>query len=289
MQRTLSFQKAKPYFFLLPILIFAAAFVYYPFVRTFLYSFSRVNFRGDILGFAGLRNFRRLFTDSVFLAALKNTLYLTLIFVPLNLVLSFFLALLATKKRKPGMIYETFFMLPMAVSMAAASQIFKMLLDPAVGILNHILHLKTGWFLDPGTALYGIMMVCLWIGFPFDFLLFLSALRNIPAQQMESAELEGAGYFRKLFYIQIPLLTPTVLYVICTNAVLAMMTSTPVMIITSGQPGYSTETLIFMMYTSGYQSSNYSMASCISLATFALCFGMVLGALFLERRGVHYQ
>jgi sn-glycerol 3-phosphate transport system permease protein len=212
-----------------------------------------------------------------------------LIFVPLNLILSFFLALAATKKRKAGMIYETCFMLPMAVSMAAASQIFKMLLDPAVGILNHLLHLKTGWFLDPGTALYGIIMVCLWIGFPFDFLLFLSALRNIPAQQMESAELEGAGYLRKLFYIQIPLLTPTVLYVICTNAVLAMMTSTPVMIITSGQPGYSTETLIFMMYTSGYQSSNYSIAACISLVTFVLCFGMVLGAMLLERRGVHYQ
>jgi sn-glycerol 3-phosphate transport system permease protein len=289
MSRTFPIQKAKPYFFLFPILFFAAAFVYYPFVRTFLYSFSRVNFRGDITGFAGLRNFRRLFADPVFLLALKNTLRLTLIFVPLNLGLSLFLALVATQKRKMGVIYETCFMLPMAVSIAAASQIFKMLLDPAVGILNYLLHLQTGWFLDSGTALYGIIMVCLWIGFPFDFLLFLSALRNVPAQLLESAELDGAGYFRKLFRIKLPLLTPTIFYVICTNAVLAMMTSTPVMIITSGQPNYSTETLIFMMYTSGYQSSNYSIASCISLVTFVLCFGMVLGALFLERRGVHYQ
>jgi sn-glycerol 3-phosphate transport system permease protein len=279
----------KPYFFLLPVLFFAGAFVYYPFVRTFLYSFSRVNFRGDITGFAGLGNFRRLFTDPVFLHALKNTIRLTLIFVPLNLGLSLFFALIAAKKRKAGMIYETCFMLPMAVSMAAASQIFKMLLDPAVGILNHLLHLETGWFLDPGTALYGIVMVCLWIGFPFDFLLFLSALRSVPARLLEAAELDGAGYFRRLFYVRLPLLTPTIFYVICTNAVLAMMTSTPVMIITGGQPNYATETLIFMMYTSGYQSSNYSMASCISLVTFGLCFGMVLGALFLERKGVHYQ
>jgi ABC-type sugar transport system permease subunit len=68
-----------------------------------------------------------------------------------------------------------------------------------------------------------------------------------------------------------------------------MMTSTPVMIITGGQPGRSTETLIFMMYTSGYQSSNYSLASCISIVTFALTFGMVLLGMFFERRGIHYE
>jgi sn-glycerol 3-phosphate transport system permease protein len=106
---------------------------------------------------------------------------------------------------------------------------------------------------------------------------------------MEAAALDGAGFFRRLFRVQIPLIAPTVFYVICTNAVLAMMTSTPVMIITNGQPGYSTVTLIFMMYTSGYQSSNYSLASAVSIVTFALSFCMVLLAMRLERRGVHYQ
>jgi sn-glycerol 3-phosphate transport system permease protein len=289
MPRISFLQKVKPYVFLLPAILFAAGFVYYPFVRTFLYSFSLVNFRGDITGFAGLRNFRRLFTDQVFIKALNNTLRLTLMFVPLNLFFSFILAMTAAKKRKSGIIYEPLFMLPMAVSMAAASQMFKMLLDPAVGILNYALGLDTGWFTDSGTALYGILMVCLWIGFPFDFLLFLSALRSVPVQFVEAAILDGAGFFRRLFRVQIPLISPTIFYVICTNAVLAMMTSTPVMIITGGQPGYSTETLIFMMYTSGYQSSNYGMASAISIVTFALCFCMVLLTMRLERKGVHYQ
>jgi ABC-type sugar transport system permease subunit len=279
----------KPYIFLLPVLFFAGAFVYYPFARTFLYSFSRVNFRGDITGFTGLKNYARLFSDPVFFKALVNTLRLTLVFVPLNLVFSFALALLAARKRKAGKIYEPLFMLPMGVSMAAASQIFKMLLDPSVGILHHFLKLETGLFLDSKTALYGIVMVCFWIGFPFDFLLFLSALRNIPSQIMEAAALDGAGFFWRLFRIRIPLVASTGFYVVCTNAVLAMMTSTPVMIITGGQPEYATETLIFMMYTSGYQSSNYSMAACISLVTFALSFGMVLLAMIFERRRVYYQ
>lgn len=281
--------KLKPYLFLLPIIFFALSFVYFPFIRTFMYSFSQVNFRGEILAFTGLKNFRRLFTDPVFVTALKNTFRLTLTFTPLNLFCSLALALLAEKKRKAGMFYETMFIMPMAVSMPAASQIFKMLLEPTMGILNYKLGLNIGWFTDAQTALYGIVMVCLWIGMPFDFLLFLSALRNVPAQLVESAALEGAGYIRRLFRIQLPLITPTILYVVCTNVVLAMMTSTPVMIITGGQPGRSTVTLIYMMYTSGYQSSNYSLASCISIVTFACTFGMVLLAMVFERRGIHYD
>ena len=286
---TAGINKFKPYLFLLPIFFFAVCFVYFPFARTFLYSFSRVNFRGDITAFTGLRNFNRLFGDPVFFTALKNTLKLTGFVVVFNLAISYGLALLAEKKRRGAFLYETMFIIPMAVSMPAASQIFKMLLEPTMGILNYRLGLEIGWFSDPKTALFGIVMVCLWIGIPFDFLLFLSALRNIPSHLLEAADLDGIGRIRRLFQIQFPLTTPTILYVICTNMVLAMMTSAPVMIITGGQPSHSTVTLIFMMYTSGYQSSNYSLAACISLVTFALTFGLVFLAFVFEHRKVHYQ
>ena len=271
------------------MLLFAFGFVYFPFFRTFLYSFSRVNFRGDITAFTGLRNFTRLFSDPVFKTALFNTLKLTGMVVVLILTISYSLALLATKKRKAGILYETMFIIPMAVSMPAASQIFKMLLEPSMGILNHKLGLDIGWFTDPAYALFGIVMVCMWIGIPFDFLLFLSALRNIPQHLIEASDLDGAGFFRKLFRVQLPLTTPTILYVVCTNTVLGMMTAAPVMIITWGRPGNSTVTLIYMMYTAGYQSSNYSLAACISIITFALTFGLVLLAFLFERRKVHYQ
>ena len=240
-------QKAKPYLFLLPILVFAFGFVYYPFARTFLYSFSRVNFRGDITAFVGLRNYTRLLSDPVFYTALKNTLRLTCVVVIFIFVVSYSLAVLASRKRRAGMIYETLFIIPMAVSMPAASQIFKMLLEPTMGILNYSLSLNIGWFTDPNTALFGIAFVCVWIGVPFDFLLFLSALRNIPSQLLEASDLDGAGFFRNLLRVRIPLTTPTILYVVCTNVVLAMMTAAPVMIITAGQPAHSTETLIFLM------------------------------------------
>jgi sn-glycerol 3-phosphate transport system permease protein len=279
----------KPYLFLLPILLFAAGFVYYPFGRTLMYSFSIVNSRGKILEFCGLENFRLLFKDSNFITALLNTLRLTAMFVPLNLACSLTLALLAAKKRRFSPAYETMFSMPMAVSMPSATLIFRLLLHPTIGIVNYKLGLQFGWFSDPAAAMYGILLICLFMGIPFDFLLFLAALRNTPKQLIEAARLDGASYGARLFRVVIPLITPTMLYVICTNVVLAMMTSGPVLIATHGGPGRATTTLIYMMYASGYQSSNYSKAACLSIVTFFLTFGMVLLTTSFEGKRVHYE
>jgi sn-glycerol 3-phosphate transport system permease protein len=271
------------------MLIFALGFVYYPFARTFLFSFSLVNARGKILEFCGLENYRLLFENPVFISALVNTLRLSALFVPLNLACSLGLALAAFKKRRLSPVYETMFTMPMAVSMPSATLIFRLLLHPTIGIVNYALNLRFGWFLEESTALYGILLICLFMGIPFDFLLFLAALRNVPKQLLEAARLDGAGYLAQLFFVRLPLISPTILYVVCTNAILAMMTAGPVLIATHGGPGRSTTTLISMMYASGYQSSNYSQAACLSVITLGLIFGMMLLALSIERKRVHYE
>jgi sn-glycerol 3-phosphate transport system permease protein len=282
-------RRIKPYLFLLPILLFAAGFVYYPFVRTFTHSLSVVNRRGETLSFAGLDNFRQLFSNPTFHLALRNTLTLTALVVPTAFVIALGLALLCAKKRVASPVYELMFTMPMAVSMPAAAMIFRLLLSPGIGIVNHLLGLSLGWYNDPATALYGIALVCLWIGVPFDFLLFLSALRAVPEPLIESAMIDGAGYWIRFLRIQLPIITPTALFVVCANTVLAMMTAAPVMIITEGGPARSTTTLIYLMYVSGYQSSDYSMAAAISLVTFALTFTMILLAITFERRAVRYS
>ncbi|MCI8400671.1 MAG: sugar ABC transporter permease [Lachnospiraceae bacterium] len=282
-------KQIKPYLYLVPIILFAITFIYYPFFKTFLYSFCVVNARGQITGFAGLENFKYLFGHRNFKTALGNTLKLTAMFVPLNLCFSLGCALLANKKRRLSGVYETMFTLPMAIPMSAVAMIFKILLNPTVGYVNYFLGIQMGWFDDKRYALYGILLVCLWMGLAFDFLLFLSALRGIPDQLLESASLDGAGFFSKLFHIQLPLVMPTVLYVVCTNLVLSMMTSGPVMIITEGGPSRSTTTLIYMMFTSGYQSSDYSLAACISIVTFLLTFGMTALAFVFDSKKTHYD
>lgn len=282
-------KKARPYLFILPILLFAIGFIYYPFIKTFLYSFSTVNAKGVITGFAGLENFKYLFSRRDFKTALENTLRITAINVPVTVVLTMGLALLANKRRGLSPVYETLFTLPMAIAMSAAAMIFKVLLNPTVGYLNHALGLDFGWYQSREYAIYGILMLTVWMGIGFDFLLFLSAFRAVPDQLMEAGTIDGAGAIARFFKIQLPLISPTILFVALTNMVLAMMVSGPVIILTQGGPARSTTTLIFMMYNSGYGSANFSLSACISLVAFALTFAFTLMAFYLEKKRVHYQ
>ncbi len=282
-------KKARPYLFILPILLFAIGFIYYPFIKTFLYSFSTVNAKGVITGFAGLENFKYLFSRRDFKTAIENTLRITAINVPVTVVLTMGLALLANKRRSLSPVYETLFTLPMAIAMSAAAMIFKVLLNPTVGYLNHALGLDFGWYQSREYAIYGILMLTVWMGIGFDFLLFLSAFRAVPDQLMEAGTIDGAGAIARFFKIQLPLISPTILFVALTNMVLAMMVSGPVIILTQGGPARSTTTLIFMMYNSGYGSANFSLSACISLVAFALTFAFTLMAFYLEKKRVHYQ
>ena len=281
--------RVKPYLLLAPMLLLAAAFVYYPFFKTFCYSFSTVNAKGEITGFVGLDNFTYLFSRREFIASLTNTLKLAALNVPITVVITLLLALLCVRKRRISPVAETMFALPMAIAMSAIALIFKVLLNPTVGYVNYLFGLDWGWYRDKSTAFYGILLLTVWMGIGFNFLLFLSALRGIPDQLIESARLDGAGPVTIFFRVQLPLISPTMLYVVCTNMVQALMTSGPVMVLTQGGPSRSTTTLIYMMYTSGYGSSNYSLAACISLVTFALTLTGTVLAFVAERRKVHYQ
>ena len=279
----------KPYLFLLPMLVFAVGFVYYPFLKTCLHSVSTVNFRGEITGFAGFDNYRYLFGRREFGIALGNTFRLTLINVPVTVVLTLLLAYLSYRPHAFHRIYETMFALPMVVSMAAITLIFKVLLNPSVGYVNYALGLQSGWYEDRHTAMSGILMLTVWMGVGFNYLLFLSALRAVPEDVLGCAKLDGAGRLRTFLWIQLPLISPTILYVVCTNLILAMMTSGPILILTQGGPSRSTMTLIFFMYTSGYNSSNYSLAACVSVVTFLLTFLFTFLLFTMEKRKVHYE
>lgn len=283
------YKRLLPYLYLLPILAFAAAFTYQPFTRVILQSLHRVNRGGELLAFVGGDNFGRLFSGGAFWNAFVITMKLVTLYVPISLILSLALAMLCTRRRKFSSVYELAFLLPMAISMSALSMIFKLLLNPTSGIVNQLLSVRWGWFLDKQFAIYGILLVCIWMGLSFDFLVFLAAMRNIPPSVIEAATIDGAGPITKFVHIYLPMLSPMIFYIVCTNIIQSIMTSGPVMIITEGGPARSTTTLIYMMYTSGFQSSDYSTAACISIIVFVLTLLFTLLSFSFEKKGVHYQ
>ena len=268
--RRLIGQKMKPYLMMAPMLVLALLFAYYPFATTLLQAFSYVDVRQRVVGFAGLENFKYLFSRSDFSAALSNTLLLTVMNVPLTLVLTAFLAALADKKRALSPVYEVLFSLPMAVAMSTAALIFKVMFNPSVGIINQALGIQCKWYEGRDTALYGILMLTIWMGIGYNYCLFLAAFRGVSPDLLQAAQLDGANSLQQLWYIKLPAAAPTAVYAACTNTVLCMMCSGPVLIMIKDSLKRRVSTLIYMMYASGYQSSDYGTAACVALVTFAL-------------------
>lgn len=282
--------RRKIFILLLPVLLFALVFVYYPFARTIVNAFSRVNAKGIIKGFSGLENFRYTYSRKDFPQALKHTLTIAAVNVPITLVITLSLALLAEKRRRLSPLYETLFTLPMSVSMSAACMIFKSMFSPSVGFINYFFGLKYGWYESAETALASCIILTVWMGIGFDFLLMLSALRGIPKSVMEATKVDAIGPLRRIFCVQIPLISPTIFYVFCTNLVLAMMTSAPMIIIMgiSSESG-ATNTLMSMMFQSGFSSSDYGLAAVMSLTAFVLTLGFTILSFVFEKKKVHYQ
>ena len=280
----------RVFFLLLPIMVFAIAFVYFPFIRTIINAFSRVNSKGIIKGFAGLENFIYTYSRKDFLPALKHTLIIAIFNVPITLVITLTLALLSQKRRRLSAVYETMFTLPMSVSMSAACMIFKSMFSPSVGFINYFFSLKLGWFESTETALATCIILTVWMGIGFDYLLLLSALRGIPKSVMEATEVDVISLWRKIFLVEIPLISPTIFYIFCTNLVLCMMTSAPMIIIMGVSPESSaTNTLMSMMYQSGFSSSDYGLAAVLSLTAFLLTLLFTILSFVAEKRRVHYE
>ncbi|MCI7455375.1 MAG: sugar ABC transporter permease [Spirochaetales bacterium] len=280
----------RVFFLLLPIMVFAIAFIYFPFIRTIINAFSRVNSKGIIKGFAGLENFIYTYSRKDFLPALKHTLIIAIFNVPITLVITLTLALLSQKRRRLSAVYETMFTLPMSVSMSAACMIFKSMFSPSVGFINYFFSLKLGWFESTETALAACIILTVWMGIGFDYLLLLSALRGIPKSVMEATEVDGISLWRKIFLVEIPLISPTIFYIFCTNLVLCMMTSAPMIIIMGVSPESSaTNTLMSMMYQSGFSSSDYGLAAVLSLTAFILTLLFTILSFVAEKRRVHYE
>lgn len=282
-------KKIEPYLFLLPALALLGLFVYYPFGKTVIGSFFLVDRYGDFSKFIGLKNYVRLFSDEGFYQALFNTLKHLVMMVPSTIGFSLVLALISDKKSRFSRIYETLFCLSMAVSTAVAGKIFQMLFNPSLGIINSLLGLDISWLTDKRYALPALTVILIWTELGFSYIYLTAAIRNLPEDVLESADVEGAGRLQKIFKIILPLISPSLFYLFCTLSVSSMIMVRLVLILTQGGPAGSTETLIYRMYNMAYNNSNYSSAYALGVVVFVMVLALMFLNFRMEKRSVFYE
>ena len=282
-----------PYLLLLPCMVIFAVFVFYPFSKTIVYSFALTNAQGQPVEWVGFEVFIKLFKNPQFFHSLK----LTLIFAPLvalpTLGAAFFLAALAHGKgrNKGGTpVYELMYSLPMAVASAPAAAIWFMILTSGKsGILNHLLGTDIRWLLDGRYALISVAAVTVWLNVGTSFIFLLTGFRNVPEELIESARMDGAGYFRRLFRIITPVASPQIFFVVFLNIIISFQAFAQIRLLTQGGPSYATNVLVYTIYQAAIRDSRFETAFAQSIVLFFIILMLTIVQFKTEKRMVHYQ
>lgn len=278
----------EPYLYLLPTLFIMMLFVYSPFIKTIIGSFFKIDIYGGRKGFVCLANYMKLVTNQSFYQSLAQTFIHTLIFVPLSIGIGLILALVADKQSRFKRIYEVLFCLSMTVSISISCQIFKMMYNPSFGLINKIFGLHIEWLTDKRYALLAITLITVWTNIGFNFIYLSAAIKNVPGDVLESAQIDGAGLLKKICHITIPMISPSLFYLLIISTITGLTMITPVLILTLGGPNRTTETLLYSMYSLAYSNSNYSMAYAYGMVVFMIVAIMVGINFRFEKKSVFY-
>lgn len=275
----------------MPAIIFFVVFIYYPFLRTIFSSFFLVDSMGRFKAFAGLENYLRVLSTPAFLISVRNTFIYMFMVSPLSILIALILALIANKPTRSSRVYETLFALTMAMSMSVSAMIFRIAYNPNIGALNHILGTRINWLNDPRYAMVAISAISTWMNVGYNFLFLLAAIRNIDTEMLESALIDGAGIIKKTTRIILPLISPTLFFLIITSMAKNMMMSGLVLIFTNASTSTTAnvETMISYMYKQAVNNLNYNDAFATAILAFLLTFIMMLISFRYEKKGVFYN
>jgi multiple sugar transport system permease protein len=269
----------------------------FPIVYTFYLSLTRYSGIRDPV-FIGVQNYQRMAADPLFLKSAYNTLYYTLLAVPIGVVVAMVLAIAMNQKLREVSLYRAIFYLPSILPVFAISFIFVILLNPGYGLVNWLLEAvglpSPNWLGDPSYTKLALVMIAQ-LGAGQWALVFLAGLRGIPIELYESAEIDGAGPLRKFRSITLPLMTPVILYDIIIGLSFGLQVFTSAYILTGGGtrgaagPDNSLLTYVFYLYKQAFQFGQMGYAAALSVILFVVSL-LLAGAVFRWARGwVFYE
>lgn len=275
-----------------PWLIGFLVFELYPFITSFIYSFTDLNLLRSPR-FVGLENYKKMFTDDpLFFQSLKVTFIYVLIAVPAKIIFSLLVALFLNQKLKGINFYRTIYYLPSIMGGSVAVSILWRYLFAKEGFVNLLLewvHLPPiDWLGSPKFALFTISMLTVW-QFGSSMVLFLAGLKQVPNELYEAAKVDGASRIRMFFNITLPLITPIVFFNLIMQMVGAFQDFTPAMVITNGGPINSTYLYGLLIYQNGFQFFKMGYAAAQSWILFLIIMIFTLVIFKTSSKWVHYE
>ncbi|MDR7810688.1 MULTISPECIES: carbohydrate ABC transporter permease [Lacrimispora] len=282
------------YLFITPLLLGIFVFYIFPFIQNFWFSFNEVN-KFNVATFYGLNNYLEMFKDKELWNSLGNTLLYVGITVPLGLMLSLFVAALLNTKIRGTSFYRTIYFLPSVTMSAAVAMVWKWIYNEQYGLLNAALKAMGfaphGWITDPKTALFMIMIVGIWGTVGYNMIILLAGMQGISRSYYEAASVDGASGIHQFFKITIPMLSPTIFFVMITSIISGFQVfDTIYMMVVKTNTAYrSTQTLVMMFYRNAFDYGHKGYAAAISILIFSIIMLVTVIQMIGQRKWVNYD
>ena len=266
-----------------------------PIFQTLYLSFFKSGDFGRENIFIGLNNYKQMLTDVQVWYALGNTLKYTIIVVPLTIIFSMIIAVLLNSNLKGKSLYRTIYFIPMMAAPAAVTMVWKWLYNNQFGLLNVFLKKigigAVGWINDPKVALISIAIIGIWSTIGYNMVLLLAGLQEIPRDYYEASNIDGANAVVQFFNITLPLVSPTLFFVMVTSIIQSMQVFDVIyMMIDVTNPAYNkTVSLVYLFYNNSFKYSNKGYGSAIVMLLLVIIMIITVIQMKVQKKWVNYM
>lgn len=253
------------------LVAFFAVFFLIPIMMAFVGSFHLWNPLMGRFQFTGFKNWQMVLESSLFWRSMGNTVLFAAVAVAARVVLGLLIASgLYSKLVRHKALFRTLYYLPTITPMVAVSFVWKFMYDPQFGLLNQLLGTEINWLFDARYAMSAILMLTIWKDFGYAVVILLGGMHSLPADCYEAAEIDGANAWQRFWTMTLPLLKPTVVFIVITSLISYFQTYIPVMVLTQGGPGTKTYLASYIIYDQAFVKYNFGYASAISFVLFLI-------------------
>lgn len=274
--------------FLLPALLGTLIFIVIPVICSFGLSFVQWDLLNPIK-FVGFENYREIFHDGLFYKILGNTIVFALSTSFLGVIIPLILASILNTKIRGSEFFKGAYFLPFITPMVVVGVVWAWIFDPNIGLLNQMLHLHLNWLYNSKLAMPALIVVSVWKLVGYNMIIFLSSLSAISQSLFEAAKIDGANSFQIFKNVTIPMLSPTIFFVVIITAISSFQVFDLIYLMTQGGPFDSTNVLVYAIYKNAFEYFNVGKASAIAYVLFVIILVLTLIQWSLRKKLVYNE
>lgn len=281
-------ERIAAWIFIFPAVLGIIIFIIIPIFFSFGLSFAKWDLLNPI-EFVGFDNYKEILTEPLFGKILLNTVIFALATSIFGVIIPLILASILNRKIRGSEFFKTAYFLPFITPMIVIGIIWQWIFDPNIGLLNKVLQIHVNWLYDPHWAMPALIIVSVWKLIGYNMIIFLASLSGISNSMFEAAKIDGANPFETFLYVTIPLLSPTIFFVVIITAVSSFQIFDLIYLMTQGGPLDSTNVLVYAIYKNAFEYFNAGKASAIAYVLFVIILILTLIQWNLRKKLVYNE